>query len=217
MLQRSLLYFADPMCSWCWGFSPVVQCIQREFETEIPLKLVLGGLAPTPDSRVMDKETKQTIREHWQHVREMSGQSFDFSFFDRQEFTYCTEPACRALVAARHLKPDSALAFLEHLQRSFYTQNLDITQTSVLAELAEQQGFAPDEFITTFESQEVQEATQRDFLLSRQLQVSGFPTLIAVEGKTGMVITAGYQAKEQVATQLRTWLDEQAQAAPSSH
>ena len=71
-------------------------------------------------------------------------------------------------------------------------------------------------FITTFESQEVQEATQRDFLLSQQLKVSGFPTLIAVEGKSGMVITAGYQAKEQVASQLRTWLDEQAQVAPSS-
>lgn len=216
MLQRSLLYFADPMCSWCWGFSPIIQFLQREFESQIPLKLVLGGLAPTQDSRIMDKETKQKIREHWQHVREMSGQSFDFSFFDRPEFTYCTEPACRAVVAARQLRPDSALSFLEHLQRNFYTQNLDITETSVLGKLAEQLGFVPDKFITTFESQEVQEATQRDFLLSQQLKVSGFPTLIAVEGKSGMVITAGYQAKEQVASQLRTWLDEQAQVAPSS-
>ena len=212
-MQRGLLYFADPMCSWCWGFSPVIQFIQQTFEAEIPLQLVLGGLAPTPDSRTMDKETKQTIREHWQHVREMSDQAFNFDFFDRQDFTYCTEPACRAVVTARSLKPDSALPFLELLQRRFYAQNLDITQTSVLSELAAELGFTPDEFTTVFESQEAIDATQRDFLLSRQLKVSGFPTLIAVEGKTGMVITAGYQAKEQVATQLRTWLDEQAQVA----
>lgn len=216
MLQRSLLYFADPMCSWCWGFSPVVQYIQHTFQAEIPLQLVLGGLAPDPTSRVMDKQTTQTIREHWQHVREMSGQSFNFDFFDRQDFTYCTEPACRAVVTARSLKPDSAVPFLELLQRSFYTQNLDITQTSVLSELAGELGFASGEFTLAFESQEAKEATQRDFVLSRQLQVSGFPTLIAIEGKAGMVITAGYQAKEQVASQLRTWLDEQTQVIPSS-
>ena len=24
------IYFADPMCSWCWGFAPVIEKIAAE-------------------------------------------------------------------------------------------------------------------------------------------------------------------------------------------
>ena len=26
-----LWYFADPMCSWCWGFSPVISEIKKSY------------------------------------------------------------------------------------------------------------------------------------------------------------------------------------------
>ena len=40
----------------------------------------------------MDEATKASIREHWEHVRDASGQPFDFAFFDRPRFVYDTEP-----------------------------------------------------------------------------------------------------------------------------
>ena len=29
MDEPHLIYFADPMCSWCYGFSPVIEDIRR--------------------------------------------------------------------------------------------------------------------------------------------------------------------------------------------
>ena len=45
------IYFADPMCSWCWGFAPVIeQTLRRRYGEAIPVRLVLGGLRPGPPS-----------------------------------------------------------------------------------------------------------------------------------------------------------------------
>jgi putative protein-disulfide isomerase len=41
-----LWYFADPMCSWCWGFSPVIETLRDAYRDRMKIALVLGGLRP---------------------------------------------------------------------------------------------------------------------------------------------------------------------------
>ena len=45
-MDRKLLYFADPMCSWCWGFSPSVQRINAELADKLPIQPIMGELQP---------------------------------------------------------------------------------------------------------------------------------------------------------------------------
>ncbi len=40
MYKPLMLYFADPMCSWCWGFSPVIDRVESEFGDRFDLNLV---------------------------------------------------------------------------------------------------------------------------------------------------------------------------------
>ena len=103
-----LLYIADPMCSWCWGFAPVIAEIRERFMARLPVHLVMGGLRPGT-SRQMDETSKVETRHHWEHVQEASGQPFDFGFFDREGFVYDTEPAARAVVVLRRAGPELAL------------------------------------------------------------------------------------------------------------
>ena len=86
-----LIYFADPMCSWCWGFSPVIEAVRERFGPSLPIRLMLGGLRPGT-TEPMTEGSKREICEHWEHVHEASGQPFDWSFFDREGFIYDTEP-----------------------------------------------------------------------------------------------------------------------------
>ena len=40
-----LIYVMDPMCSWCWGFAPVLQGLaEQAAEHGVPLVLRVGGL-----------------------------------------------------------------------------------------------------------------------------------------------------------------------------
>ena len=44
MSDLRFVYFADPMCSWCYGFSPVITALAERFEGRLGLQVVMGGL-----------------------------------------------------------------------------------------------------------------------------------------------------------------------------
>jgi len=209
-MSRQLIYFADPMCSWCWGFSPVIDTIQKTHGEDLPVLLVLGGLQPGNTIPLNDK-TKASIREHWQHVHERSAQPFDHSFFDREGFIYDTEPPSRAIVALHSLAENISLAALKSLHQAFYAHNRDVTNAEVLADIARELGQDRTAFLAAFESEETKAATQRGFEFSRSIRVTGFPTLLAGDNESGFqALTQGYQDWEQIRPALDAYLaDEQ--------
>ena len=130
-----LVYFADPMCSWCWGFAPVIAAIQETFGEDLPIRLVLGGLRPGASPPMTD-EARETLRGHWVHVTEASGQPFGKQALSQSGFVYDTDPAARAVVVVRRLAPGAEIAALHRLQRAFYLEGLDVTDPEILKRLA---------------------------------------------------------------------------------
>ena len=72
-----LWYFADPMCSWCWGFSPVMDEILSTYSDKLKISLSLGGLRPGTNHEI-SQEQRDEILHHWHSVNEMTGQDFKF-------------------------------------------------------------------------------------------------------------------------------------------
>jgi len=208
-MSRQLIYFADPMCSWCWGFSPVIDTIRKTHGEDLPVLLVLGGLQPG-NTTALNDETKASIKEHWQHVYERSAQPFDHGFFDRDGFVYDTEPPSRAIVALHSLAENISLAALKALHQAFYAQNRDVTNAEVLADIAQELGQDREAFLAAFESEEIKAATQRGFEFSRSIRVTGFPTLLAGDKESGFrALTHGYQDWEQLRPALDAYLADQ--------
>lgn len=207
-----LVYVADPMCSWCWGFSPVIEHLNERFGAVAPVRLLMGGLRPYNTEPMADKD-RAMIREHWEHVAQRTGQPFDFTFFDREEFTYDTEPASRAVVTAQALKPGSGLDMLKAVQQAFYAENRDVTDEDVLTEIAAEEGFATEAFVTALGSESARAATREGFVTSQNAGIRGFPTLLAGAPETGYtMVTHGYQPLEALAEPLEQWLRQQTAA-----
>jgi putative protein-disulfide isomerase len=206
-MARQLLYFADPMCSWCWGFAPVIEAVAARFGPSLPVRLILGGLRPGTTEPLI-AAGKRSIREHWQHVQELAGQPFDFGFFEREGFVYDTEPPCRAVVAARRLRPGAALGFLDHLHGAFYSRNQDITDATTLAGLAADFGFDPAEFEAVFAAAATREETRADFALGKRIGIGGFPALLAGGGDDAYsIVTLGYQPWGKIEPLVTSWLE----------
>ena len=216
MTGPHLIYVADPMCSWCWGFSPVISQITQQFGSSLPIRLIMGGLRPGT-TEPLDEKGKRTIREHWDHVHSASGQPFDMAFFDRQGFVYDTEPASTAVVVVRRSGMDGALAYLERVHRAFYAENRDVTSIEVLTELAEQAGADREEFSDALRSSEAQQEVWSDFTISRQAGITGFPTLLAGPGGNAPygIVTQGFQPPERILPVLAQWLDRMESPQPS--
>jgi putative protein-disulfide isomerase len=206
------VYFADPMCSWCWGFSPVVDAL-RATHPELPLRVVMGGLRPGTTEPMTD-EAKASTREHWQHVHEASGQPFDFAFFDRDGFVYDTDPAARAVVAARRSSWDAAIEYLKRAQAAFYAEGRDVTKEDVLVDLATELGHDAAIFRAELRSEDVKNETWADYAISQRAGVTGFPTLILGPGPDGayLPVSRGYQPPERVAAVVDYYLQHLARA-----
>jgi putative protein-disulfide isomerase len=205
MSDLRFVYFADPMCSWCYGFSPVITALAERFEGRLGLQVVMGGLR-AGNTAPMRTEDKTYIREAWTQVGAASGQPFDFSFFDREDFVYDTEPACRAVVTARRLLPRLALPFMGRISQAFYAENRDMTSTEEIAAVAEEAGFEEQQFTDAFLGAEARNETFRDFLAAQELGIQGFPTLIAgSEAKGYALVTNGYRLLDDLLDPLERW------------
>jgi putative protein-disulfide isomerase len=202
---KRLVYFADPMCSWCYGFAPAIAAIAERFEERMPLQLVMGGLR-AGHTAAMRPQDKDYIRDAWTRVGAATGQPFDFSFLDREGFVYDTEPACRAVVTARRLLPRLALPFMAHISQAFYAENRDMTSPEEIAGVAEEAGFERSVFTAAFLGADARNATFRDFLTAQELGIRGFPTLIAGSEATGYaLVTNGYRPLDDLLDPLERW------------
>ena len=204
---KHLLYVADPMCSWCYGFAPVIDGLAEHFGERLPIRLLMGGLR-AGNTRPMTEADKGTIAGHWRKVAERTGQPFDFGLFEREGWIYDTEPACRAVVTMRILNPRRALGYKARVQRAFYAENRDTTKAAVLADVAAEAGVDREIFFAEMTSAEARNATFRDFLTAQDSGIRGFPTLLAGDG-TGnyLTITNGYRPLEGMADALERWLE----------
>ncbi|MDP1924120.1 MAG: DsbA family protein [Thiobacillus sp.] len=196
-----LWYFADPMCSWCWGFSPVIEAVREAYHERLKIALVLGGLRPgtaTP----MTAAARDEILHHWHQVHARSGQPFRFDGALPDGFIYDTEPASRAVVTAGGIDPSQIFAMFKAIQTAFYAAGRDVTQPAVLAELAAGLGIDTAVFLHAFDSDAARAKTQAHFAQSRKAGVRGFPTLILQRGERIDRIADGYLPLDTVRAEL---------------
>jgi putative protein-disulfide isomerase len=187
-----LWYFADPMCSWCWGFSPVIEAVREAYREQAKISLVLGGLRPGTNEP-LSPQGRDDILHHWHQVHERTGQPFRFERVLPDGFVYDTEPACRAVAAMGELEPALVFPMFKAVQSAFYAEGRDVTQSDVLAELAASLGVYPPRFDAAFASMAAQARTQAHFRLAREWGVRGFPTLVLQMDSHLHLITSGWQ------------------------
>ncbi len=205
-MRARLLYVMDPMCSWCWGFAPVLESLAEQAAAAgVALELVLGGLRR--DSVAIDGAARVRYLGYWQAVNASTGQLFNFNAGLPEGLVYDTEPACRALVTARNLAPELVWPLAQLIQRAFYTEGVDVTRASVLVELAERAGIPRIEFAEAFDSAAQRAATAADFSWTQDLGIAGFPTLLAERDGQLALLTNGYQPLEALQPLLARWLE----------
>ncbi len=190
--DTELIYVADPMCSWCYGFAPELERFLAD--KPIPSRLVMGGLWVGARVQPLTEQLKRYLRHAWGNVGAMSGQPFTYDILEwSEEWVYDTEPACRAVVTMRELDPTAVHRFFNTLQYAFYAENRDITDDFVFASLLEGYRVDVDTFRLTYGSREVQEQTRQDFDQARRLGAIGFPTLFLRRNGQVVPLTKGYK------------------------
>ena len=192
-----LWYVADPMCSWCWGFSLVIETLRDEYRERMKIALVLGGLRPG-ETAPMTAAGREEILHHWREVHARTGQAFRFDNALPQGSVYDTEPASRAVVTVGGLDPALIFPLFKAIQSAFYAEGRDVTQPGVLADLAAELGVDAAAFLPAFDSDAARAKTQAHFRQARQAGVRGFPALILQQDAQLLPVSNGCQPLDTV-------------------
>lgn len=204
-LDLEFVYVGDPMCSWCWGFSPALEKLESRYS--IPLRVVMGGLRTGSQAEPMDRQARQQLANYWQGVAQRTGQPFTTASLERDGWSYETEPSCRAVVAMRELAPHQTLRWVARLHRAFYVEGVNITDPSVFLELLDGFDAEPDRFVHLFADDAIAERTQQDFAEAQRYGVTGFPTVLFRDGEELAIVTRGFVPWDQLEPALTDWLD----------
>ncbi len=196
-----LFYFVSPMCSWCWGFSPVIHQVQENFSTTLPLQVVLTPFRIDND-KAMDKKLRDYVLDQWHKVHAKTGQEFDFNFSVKDNFIYNTLLACKAIKAFALQCPNDEPLFIFEMQKAFYTQNLDITDETKLVEIASYFKVNLNKFTHDIHSEKIAQTLKQDFSMCQQFGVNSYPTLLLQKQTKMMIIANGYSPYSAVEIEL---------------
>jgi len=209
MTEPALIYVADVMCSWCWGFAPTVERLQRELGLKVTI--VNGGLRPGDSAEALSPRMSTFLAGCWTDVGKASGQPFDMAGLDRSpSWRYDTEPPAQAVATLREQAPEHALTLFHRMQEAFYAHAVDIVDPGTWAPLL--QGLVQDvpEFIERASGEHGRKLAWQDFAQARRWGISGFPCLlIDDDGELGLV-TKGWAPGDTVVHGIQGWLDSRA-------
>ena len=176
-MQSTLIYFHDPMCSWCYAFQPVWSDIQTQLPQNISLLRVLGGLAADDDSP-MPASMQEYVRENWRKIQEVvPNAQFNFDFWTECVPRRSTYPACRAVIAAAKQGVQYEEQMLHAIQHAYYREAKNPSDYSTHVELVGELGLDVEKFEQDIVSAEINDELIRQIQFTAEIGVRGFPSL----------------------------------------
>lgn len=190
--DATLYYLHDPMCSWCWGFAPVLAELESRLPAELPVRRLLGGLAPDTNAP-MPEAMGAYIQDAWRQIqRRIPGTEFNFDFWQRCQPRRASYPACRAVIAARRQGAQFDRAMTRAIQVAYYTRALNPSEDETLIGLAAELGLDTTRFALDLKAPDVQEELEAEIALTRSLDVESFPSLVMETGTGPHPIAVDY-------------------------
>jgi putative protein-disulfide isomerase len=182
------------MCSWCWGFHPIIQELREKYADLFSFSLVVGGLR-TKGQMPWTEESKAYLLQNWKAVAQQTNQPFDVSLLKKAYFDYDTYPACKALISVRELwGEEESFIYLEKIQRRFYQNGEDITLLEHLILDVKDR----EMFLTFYKSKRAEILMQHDFSKARSMGANSFPSLVKIDKDGHMICQRGYQSLEKI-------------------
>lgn len=199
-MNLQFIYVMDPMCSWCWAFSPVTAQLKSNFP-HIPWQYVMGGLAPDSD-QPMPAEMQEKIQAIWQHIEASTGSTFNHAFWQQNTPRRSTYPACRAVISSEALRSGSSADMVLAIQQAYYQHAQNPSDNEVLIALADKLGLDKNAFAQRLDSADTEQQLQQHLQQSMALGAQGFPSLFINVGDQITPLSYGYTNADAITARL---------------
>jgi len=202
----TLYYIHDPMCSWCYGFKPVLELLTNQLKDIIEIKYYLGGLAEDTDT-IMSNSMQVNIQSNWKNIEQtIPGISFNYNFWELCIPKRSTYASCRAVIAAKkqHLKFEYTM--INAIQNAYYLNARNPSDYDVLYELAKETGLNQQQFKFDIHSDEVNSNLMQQILFCRKIGADSFPSLFVLSNNNYYPIVLDYNNADIILDHIKSYM-----------
>lgn len=210
----TLIYCYDAYCGWCYGFSKVISRIADEYAKTFEFEVLSGGMILPEEPRHIGTMAGY-IQKAYKTVEEYSGIKFGEDFLwhifnpDKSDWFLNSEKPAIAMCVFKEIYPDKQVQFAADLQYALNYEGRDLTDNEAYRHLLEKYNIPAGEFYVKLASEEYKERAQYEFALVKQLQVTGFPTvLVQTSDSKFYLIARGFTPYEDVKARIDNVLAE---------
>lgn len=209
--KPTLIYVMDPLCGWCYGFSPIMQKVYETYKEQVNMTVITGGMIIDEKVGPIGK-VAPFLKKATGLVKQHTGAEFSTLFLDTilqqgTQILTSLQPSI-AIQICKKEKPDSVFSFLTALHKDIYINGLQTAEPKDYARLAQTMGFAPQSFINFVSESKYMDAARQDFKEAEALGVESFPALLLKVHGGIRVISRGFVHWDQVSYTLNQELQQ---------
>jgi putative protein-disulfide isomerase len=209
-----IVYCYDAWCGWCYGFSKVITYIEKEYKHKFGFEVLSGGMILPEQPRHFAPMAKY-IQGAYKRVEELSGIKFGEDFLwhvfhpEETDWYPSSEMPAIALCIFKEYYPDKAVEIAAELQYALNYEGRDLADKEAYRHLLPKYNIPEEEFYTKLKSEEYKEKAYYEFALVKQLQVTGYPTVLLQASDTKFYLMAqGYTDYETLKARIENVLTE---------
>lgn len=200
MEKAKVIYVYDPMCGWCYGFSPVIKEVENEYKHKFNFEIISGGMV------VGDREGPignfaDYILSAYKRVENTTGIKFGEPYLEllkkKNYFSSSVKPSI-ALSYIKDTRPEIAISFAHDMQRLFYFDGKLLHENESYLPLIEKYKLDNAAFFDALVSEKYKMKALEDFNTAKQLGVSGFPTVLLFKNGKYQILSSGYTSKKEL-------------------
>lgn len=201
-MSSELIYVHDPMCSWCFGFEPVRQKLFRAVAERMPIRRLVGGLAPDSDAP-MPPSMRSMLQQTWQRIEMViPGTNFNYDFWTQCEPRRSTYPANRAVLAARAQGEEYDSLMTSRIQQAYYREAQNPSDNETLIGLAKDLGLDTEKFAACLIAAETQQALLDEIDTAHSMGINSFPSLAVLKNENLTHIGLNYTDADAMMQQI---------------
>jgi len=200
-----ILYFSDPLCSYCWGSEPLLNRLRKEFGEVISIEYRMGGLMP--DWSMFDGKEggPALVGRHWPEASQHIGFHIDGDVWT-EDPPASSYPPSAAFRAAMLQGEKEGHRFYNILREGFFHRKINIARRENILKAAADSCLDMEIFKRDLEGKG-QEEFERDLKLAASLEVDLFPTYIFSGPDGKKVRLAGFIGFDQLLRTIKDLLE----------
>jgi len=199
-MQIKLYYIFDPLCGWCFGFSPVIKRLEETYKDQISFETLCGGMILGDRIKPLS-EMKSYLSEAMPRLEEMTGVKFGNNYLkvlDEGSLMLDSELPSIAMLVYKSMTQKSSVQFASAIQNSLYKSGKDLNKIDTYKYLVEDFGLDWGIFKQKMEDPSYKTKTYDEFKLVGEMGIQGFPSVVLQVDDKAYLIARGYRSFEDM-------------------